>query len=376
MSGLIPKTGMERERSQASDGSRNGAVQDSAARGRERRWPFAAKKAWAGTRPFRPVLVLTIALIVVMSVVNSTFRTNVNIQNLLTNDSVLWVIAMGQTFALLSGGADLSSGAIVALVGVLIAKGLGGGLPGGIVLALALLFGAGLGCFTNGFLIGRLRLSFFIVTLGTLTAFTGVITLWSHSQSTAIVSPAITWLASASFLGIGMPIWTMIVVFIVALSLQRLTYFGRNVYAVGGSLTAARLSGIRTERTIMLVYGLLGLCAGLGGVMEVGQAGANNPVADPTLALQAIAAVLLGGTSLFGGSGGVVGTAIGVLFLAVLQNALNLAGVASAWQAVVTGVILIAAVATVRGGSDIGRLGRLTHRLSRPRSRTHSLRDG
>lgn len=321
-----------------------------------------ARRGWAGTRPFRPVLVLTIGLFVVVSITNSDFLTNANVQNLLIDVSVLWVVALAQTFALLAGGADLSSGALVSLIGIFLAKTLGV-MPDGIALILALIAGAALGGLLNGMLIGWLGLSFFVVTLGTYTALGGVVILWSGGNSVAVDSAPLNWLVGSDFLGVAMPIWLMLATFVVSLFLQKRTYFGRNVYAVGGSASAARLSGIRVERTVVLVYALLGLAAALGGILSLGLSGADSPVSDPTVALQAIAAVLLGGTPLFGGSGSVVGTALGVLFLGVLVNTLNLLGVASAWQSVVTGVILIIAVATVPGAQGSTQMRVLLARL-------------
>ena len=118
-------------------------------------------------------------------------------------------------------------------------------------------------------------------------------------------------------------------VFAIFLFLQRRTYFGRDIYATGGSYTAARLSGVRTERTLMMVYAVTGACAGLSGAIAVGRVGAATPQVDPGLALQAVAAVLIGGTALTGGAGSVVGTAFGCLFIGILQNGLNMVGVAS-----------------------------------------------
>ena len=319
-------------------------------------------RAWAATRPYRPVLLLTIGLFVVVSFTTSDFFTNANIQNLLIDVSVLWMIGLAQTFALLAGGADLSSGAIVTLIGLFLAKTLGI-MPDGLAIILALVAGAALGGLVNGVLIGWLGLSFFVVTLGSLTALGGVIILWSGGNSVAIDSAPIFWLISTDFLGVAMPIWLMLVTFLASLFLQRKTYFGRNVYAVGGSASAARLSGIRVERTVVLVYALLGFAAALGGILAVGLSGADTPNANSTLALQAIAAVLLGGTPLFGGAGSVVGTALGVLFLGVLENTLNLVGVASAWQSVVTGAILIIAVATVPGAQGTAQMKLVLARL-------------
>ena len=136
--------------------------------------------------------------------------------------------------------------------------------------------------------------------------------------------------------------------FVVAVVILRWTYFGRDVYAVGGNIDAARLSGINVGRTLIIVYGIAGLCAALGGVIQAGRLGAASPLVGETIPLDAAAGVLLGGTSFLGGVGGVTGTAVGVLFIGVLQNGLSIAGVSSFWQQIVTGVILIAAVAIDR----------------------------
>ena len=137
----------------------------------------------------------------------------------------------------------------------------------------------------------------------------------------------------------------MVATYLVALVVLRWTYFGRDVYAVGGNITAARLSGINVARTLIMVYAIAGLCAGIGGVIQAGRLGAASPLVGESTPLDAAAAVLLGGTSFLGGVGGVTGTAVGVLFIGTLQNGLSISGVSSFWQQVVTGVILILAIA-------------------------------
>jgi ribose transport system permease protein len=321
---------------------------------------------WHATSRFRLVLVLVIAMFILFSVSQPEFATSTNIKNLVANSSMLWVVAMGMTFVLLSGGFDLSVGATAALTGIFVAKVLETGLPGGLVLLLAVLFGAVVGGLLNGFPVGRLGLSVFVVTLATMTGITGAVNLWSDSQSFLVTDPLVARLGSGDVLGVPMPICLMVVVFLVAFYVQTFTYFGRDMYAVGGSVTAARLSGIHVPRTLVMVYAFAGACAALSGLIAVGRVGAAVPTVDGTLALQAIAAVLLGGTALTGGAGGVNGTAIGVLFIAVLQNGLSLAGVASDWQNVVTGVILILAVMGDRLG--FGELMRSS--LLRPAVRT------
>lgn len=313
---------------------------------------------WHGTRHYRPVLVLLIALVAVFAITQSAFPTSSNIQNLVTSVSELWVMAVGMTFVLISGGADLSVSAIAALVGIVMAKVIGLGVPGGVAVLITIVAGAAIGAAINGVLVGRLGMSFFVVTLATMIAFTGVVNVWTKTQSFYVTAPVVNQIAINHVLGIPTAIWIMALVLVLALLLQKRTYFGRDVYAVGGSAAAARLSGIRTSRTLITVYGLSGACAGLGGVMAVGRIGAASPAVDPNLPLQAIAAVLLGGTSLTGGAGSVTGTALGVLFIGTLQNGLGIAGVPSFWQQVVTGVILAVAVLADRTGAGRGFIRR------------------
>jgi ribose/xylose/arabinose/galactoside ABC-type transport system permease subunit len=320
-----------------------------------------ALAAWRGTRLFRPILVLTILLFIILAATQSDFLTTQNVQNLMTGDSALWIISLGMTFVLITAGADLSVSAISALTGIFLAKIISGGVPGWPAVLLTLVFGSVLGAVINGGLIGRFRLSFFVVTLASMTALTGVVNLWSGTQSFAVNSPVALQIGVNNVLGLPAPIWIMIVTFVVSLWLQRWTYFGRDVYAVGGSIRAARLSGIRTTRTLLITYGISAFCATIAGIITVGRIGVAAPNVDANLPLQAIAAVLLGGTSLTGGSGGVGGTILGVVFLGMLQNGLSIAGVPSFWQQVVTGVILILAVL----GDHLGLIGDRLRRRSR-----------
>jgi ribose transport system permease protein len=300
---------------------------------------------WGGTRPFRPVLAVVIILFALFAIWQPGFRTSLNIQNVLASVSVLFIIAMGMTFVLVSGGFDLSAGAIAALCGVFLGKMVEGHvMPAAVAVVLTILFGALLGGVLNGLFVGVLRLSVFVVTLASMTALTGVVLIWTKTMSIYITDPLVTKIGVASILGVQAPIYIMVAVFAIFLIVQERTFFGRDVFAAGGSYTAARLSGIRTERTIVMVYAVSGACAGLAGVIAVGRVGAATPQVDAGLALQAVAAVLLGGTLLTGGSGSVVGTAFGCLFIGILQNGLNMVGVESSWQYVVTGVILLISV--------------------------------
>jgi ribose transport system permease protein len=334
---------------------------------------FGSGAARAGRAAFRQrflaVLVLFIAIFVYFSLSSSRFFTSGDLDALVTSAAVLWMVAMGLTFVMLTGGFDLSLGSLLALTGIALGKLMvGSGVPMGYAIAITLLFGLGVGAAGNGFLIGKLGLPFLVVTLGTLTLYGGLVNLWSKSFTTQIISPGMTALAFNHAAGIPIPGWIMLGVFIVALYVQRSTYFGRDVYAVGGSADAARLSGVRVGRTLIAVYAIAGMLAALAGVIQDARIGAASPLVGSTVIFDAAAAVLLGGTSFAGGIGGVGGTAIGVAFLATLQQGLSVSGVQDFWQQIITGVILVVVVLLDRiqhgGLASIG-LGRLRLRLRR-----------
>jgi ribose transport system permease protein len=304
----------------------------------------ALVRLWDATRTFRPVLILLVVLCVFLSVWQDAFLTTVNVQNIATSVAVLWLIALGATFVQLSGGIDLSSGAVAAIAGICLTKLLAAGLPDPLVVALVVAFGVALGSIVNGILVGVVGLNVFVVTLASMTAITGAVSLWSGTHSTFVFSAFVNRLAVDPFVGLATPIWIMAVSFLLFLFVQTRTYLGRDIYAIGGSVTAAKLSGIRTARTLLIVWGIAGGMAALAGVIAVGRIGASAPQPDNTLPLNAIAAILLGGSALTGGMGGVGGTALGVLFIGVLQNGLSLSGAPTYWQQIVTGVILVAAV--------------------------------
>jgi ribose/xylose/arabinose/galactoside ABC-type transport system permease subunit len=310
--------------------------------------PFGGA-ARAGRAAFRlrflAVLVLLILVFVFFSITQSRFLTSADIDALLTSASVLWMVSIGLTFVMLTGGFDLSLGSLLALSGIALGKLMAGsGVPLGYAIPVTLAFGLALGGLVNGVLIGRLGLPFLVVTLGTLTLYGGLVNLWSKSFTTELLSPSLTALAFNHALGVPIPVWIMIGVFLLALYLQRSTYFGRDVYAVGGSVEAARLSGVRVARTLIAVYAIAGLLAALAGILQDARIGAASPLVGGTVIFDAAAAVLLGGTSFAGGIGGVGGTAIGVLFLATLQQGLSVSGVQDYWQQIITGVILVIVV--------------------------------
>jgi len=309
-------------------------------------------RVWRSGRHLVPVLTLVLVVFMIFAVTNPVFLSSGNLQLLLTSNAQLWVIAIGMTFVMVAGNVDLSVGALVAFLAVLFGKLLDAGVSGGVALTITLVVGALIGGLVNGVLIGRLGLSFLLVTLASLTLFTGLVNLWSDTMAIPVQSPITDFIAFGNFLGVNVSLWIMAGTFIVAQLIQSRTYFGRDVYAVGGNRQAARLAGINTERTIVLVFALTGLAAAVAAVIGIGRTGAASPTIDNNVPLEAIAAVLLGGSSIAGGSGGVGGTALGVLFLATLANGLSLSQISSFWQQVVTGVILVSAVLFNRMGAD------------------------
>jgi ribose/xylose/arabinose/galactoside ABC-type transport system permease subunit len=253
---------------------------------------------------------------------------------------------MGLTFVMIAGGFDLSVGSMMALCGIALGY-FSNQLDLNLALAifLTILFGVVTGGIINGFTIGKLGLSFLVVTLGSSTLFIGLTQFWSGTKTSAIENQNLQLLAYESFYFIPNQVVVMILVYLILLYVQKFTLFGRDIYAIGGNIEAAKLSGINTSRILVLVYALAAGFAALAGVIQDARIGAASPQVGQNLIFAATAAVLLGGTSFSGGVGGVSGTVIGVLFLGVLQNGLSVAGVADFWQSIVTGLILIGAIA-------------------------------
>lgn len=321
-----------------------GAEERRARRGERAETLRRLRRVATGQR-FFAVLLLLVILFVAFTVTQDRFATSPNIEALLTSASILWVVSIGLTFVMLAGGFDLSVGSMLALSSIALGAFFNDfGLPAIPAIIVTLAFGAIVGGGVNGMLVGRFGLSFLVVTLGTLILFRGVVNLWSDTKTEQVLSSLLDSLAFDKFVAVPIPVWIMVLTFLVALYVQRSTYFGRDVYAVGGNPDAARLSGVKVSRTIIAVYAISGMLAAFGGVIQTARIGAASPQVGEAILFDAAAAVLLGGTSFAGGVGGVGGTAVGVLFLATLQNGLSVSGVQSFWQQIITGAILLVAI--------------------------------
>lgn len=298
-------------------------------------------------RGFGGALGALLVLVTYLSVTQPFFLTPANILNVLGSNSALAICAVGLTFILLSAGFDLSIGAIFASAGYVVWATLNAGLSPVLAIIFGMLIGAVLGGAVNGVLIGKLRLNFLVVTLGTMSLFGGILNVITNGKTNTVPIPPgglMAFLGNGRVLGIPFPVILAVAAILLAGYVLKFTTFGRAVYAVGGNRDAARLAGINVDAVYVAVYSTSGLLVGLAGVLDAARLASASPTAGGSLALTAAAAVLLGGTSLMGGSGGVSGTVVGVLLIAFLQNGLGLMGVSSWWQGVVTGTVLILAI--------------------------------
>lgn len=285
-------------------------------------------------------LVMLVVVCIAGFVRYEAFLTQENLLNIVRQNSMLGIIALGMTFVILTGGIDLSVGALLAVAGVIAANLAERGLFIALAAAVAATTILGL---INGLVIAKARIQPFIVTLAMMIAARGLALAATGEQSVRISGEDFTWLGRGligDFLPI--PILILIVAFAVGWLVLNHTRFGRNVFAVGDNDEAARLMGLNISRVTVAVYAISGALAGLAGVMLASRLGAGQPVAGTGYELDAIAAVVIGGTLLTGGQGSVLSTLVGVLLLGVIFNLFNLEGTISPWyQLVLRGVILL-----------------------------------
>jgi ribose transport system permease protein len=309
------------------------------------RAPQVGKRVLGRVRLYAGALTALLVMCVYLMVTQPFFLTKANILDMLAGNSDLMLVSLGMTFAVLSAGFDLSAGAIVAATGLAAYGVIAAHLPAVVVILAAVGLGIGVGGLVNGVLIGGFRLNFFVVTLGSMSLISGLTDVLTNGQTKVISSGGVfADIGNGSVLGVPVPVWICLVALVLAAAVLHYTPFGRAVYAVGGNREAARLAGINVTLVLILVYAITGMSGAFAGLVDASRLASASPQSGSSLALTAGAAVLLGGTSFFGGIGGVGGTVVGVLLISVLQNGLGLMGVSSFWQGVVTGAVLIAAV--------------------------------
>ena len=298
------------------------------------------------------LLLIMIGISAVLAILSPFFLTIPNLVNVLLTMSVIGIVSIGMTYVMLSGGIDLSVGSAMALSAVVAATYAKGGSPFVVVILIGLGIGFLIGLI-NGLAITMLRVPPLIATLAMLSVARGVQLIYSHGVTVFGLGDAVGWLGRGSIGPIPVPIFLLLLLYVLASFGLSRTAFGRKVYAVGGNERAARIVGIPVERIKISVYILSSILASFGGLILISRLDSAPAIIGTGLELDTIAAVVIGGTSLTGGKGGVWGTLIGVAILALIQNALNLLNVSPYFTQLVQGLVIFTAVAI-----DMNRRGR------------------
>ena len=307
----------------------------------------------SGSKSVRTIIAdfgITIALFIevaIFSTLSPFFFTAENILNVSLQTSITAIIAAGMTFVILTAGIDLSVGALVALSGVLTTSVLKIGLPFSLSFPLSMMAAIVIGMMSGaiaGFFITKFNITPFIVTLALMTIWRGASYLYTDGRPIWGLPEQFGVLGSGRLFAVPIPTLVMVCVYVLAYTILNQTRFGRYVYAVGGNKEAAHLAGIDTNRILVFVYMISGVLASTAGVLLASRMNSGQPNAGLMYELDAIAAVVVGGTSLFGGRGSIVGTFLGAMLIGVLRNGLNLLDINSYVQQVVVGVVILFAV--------------------------------
>jgi inositol transport system permease protein len=301
------------------------------------------------------IVFVLILMIAGLSIAEPAFLSRANIFNVLTQSAIFGIMALGLTFVIISKGIDLSVGSILAMAGV-VAASLGqsseatakyfpnlGQMPVIVPILAALAVGALAGAI-SGTLIAKTRIPAFIATLGMMTVARGMALIYSSGKPVSTLIPSLTAIGGKLFGVIPVPVIIYFIMIVISTILLNKTRFGKSVYAIGGNITAAEVSGVHVSRNLILIYAYSGLLAGLAAVVFAGRVGSVHPGAATGYELTAIAATTIGGTSHSGGIGTIWGAFVGALVLAVMRNGLTLLGVDAYWQQVTEGVIIVVAV--------------------------------
>ncbi|HWI22949.1 MAG TPA: ABC transporter permease [Baekduia sp.] len=290
------------------------------------------------------VLIFLLALIVALSISTSTFLTLDNFKNVLETATPLGMVACAGTIVIVSGGLDLSAGAIFLVASILAAK-VSNDVSPAVGIVAGLLVGCGLGAI-NGLLTTVGRVNPFVGTLGTMTAFGGLAVVLSGSGLIFIEDPAFGNVADTQILGFALSTWLLVVVALLCGFLLNRTIFGQHAFGTGGNLVAARLSGVPINRTLTYGYMLSGTVAALAGIIIAARTLSISPAGGSALIFDALAAILIGGNSVFGGAGAIWRTMVGVLIITLIANGFNLLGVDPIYQQVVSGILILVAVSS------------------------------
>ncbi|MBN9619180.1 MAG: ABC transporter permease, partial [Actinobacteria bacterium] len=304
-----------------------------------------AHRLLRGPRDYAGALVALVVILVVLATSRPGFASSGNMQNVLQYNTPLLLVSLGMTFVVISGGFDLSVGALMALAEeVLMLLINDAHISAPLAVLLTVLISGAVGGLLNGVAIGIAKLNFFVATLASMILIQGIVLVASGGNTTVINSAWLQSMGNKIVVGVPVPVIIAVGLIVVAWFVLHMTTFGRAVYCIGGNREAARLSGISVPVAVVGVYAVSGMFGALAGVADAAHLSAATPTAGSNLALTSAAAVLLGGASLAGGVGKVGGTVTGVLVLALLGNGVDLYGVSAYWQDVVTGAVLFVAI--------------------------------
>ncbi len=279
-----------------------------------------------------------------LSVMTDKFATVTNFFNVVRQITINLYLACGMTFVILLGGIDLSVGSVIAVTGCISAGMITWlGLPVPVGIVVGIFFGLLIGAL-NGYVVSRTTIPAFIVTLATMNAGRGAARIYTHARTIAVLDDSYTFWGMGSIAGIPIQLYLIIAVVILSSYILNRTQMGRHIYATGGNRMAAEYSGINVKKVTLFVFCFSGLLASLAGVLTVGRTFTATMIMGDGAEMDAIAAVVLGGTSMSGGKGSISGTVIGVIVIGVLKNGMNLLGIDSSWQYVVQGIVILIAV--------------------------------
>lgn len=302
------------------------------------------------------ILAGLLILCIGLSILTDKFATTTNFFNIVKQITINLYLACGMTFVILLGGIDLSVGSVIAVAGC-ISAGMAtwNGLPVAVAILIGILCGILIACI-NGLIVSRTTIPAFITTLATMNIGRGIARVYTNNQTISVLQPSYTFLGTGKIFGIPVQLFMIIAIIALCSFILNRTQLGKHIYAVGGNKTAAEYSGINTKKVTFLVFAFSGFLAAIAGILTCGRTFSATISMGQSAEMDAIAAVVLGGTSMSGGKGRISGTVIGVLIIGVLNNGMNLLGIDSSWQYIVQGIVILIAVYIdyIRNGGSLG----------------------
>ncbi len=289
------------------------------------------------------IWIILLFMIVLMSCLTDTFFTTRNLLNLVRQVSFIAIIGFGSAYIMICGGLDLSPGSVVAVTSVVSCSFATGNYPTSVAILIGLLIGVVVGT-VNGLLVTALRVPPFIATLGTMTSCNGIAMLYSDGNSIKGLTDSYKYWGAGKIMGIPISIIIMLVLAVIMFVVLVYTPFGRHIVAVGDNIQAAKISGIKTERIILLVYIIGGVLASIASILMSGRIASGQPLLGDGYEMDAISAAVVGGVSLKGGVGSMGGVICGALIIGIINNGMDLLGVSSYWQQIVKGIIIVLAI--------------------------------